>query len=41
MKRFFEMVFDYGTVLASRQDFALEDAIAFHAFALLETLPCI
>jgi hypothetical protein len=30
-----------GTVRVLRQEFALEDGIAFHAFASLEALPCV
>jgi magnesium-transporting ATPase (P-type) len=30
-----------GMVRAFRQEFTLEDAIEFHAFALLEALPCV
>jgi hypothetical protein len=31
----------YGTVRGFRQGFTLEDAIEFHAFALLEALLCV
>jgi hypothetical protein len=30
-----------GTVRVFRQDFALEDSIEMHVFALLEALPCV
>jgi hypothetical protein len=30
-----------GTVRVFRQDFSLEDAIEFHAFAPREALPCV